>query len=351
MWKNKDYHELQTFGEWASEHDFASLFTGSQIDAATQQNILSWFFTRKVFTNDVEDFKRKFKIKLFTIESQYLNYLRVESTQFDPMVQNYMERLIQGIGNATQSTDVASTGGVTTTTDAENATKTDATKDINQTVTTTEDSSDKTDERRSGLNKTTYIGHRDTDETGTVKGTVSTTELTDELTDNKDLRGNLPRSSTYSSGVPTNLDWSMTSTQEQRRGTTATEKDGTTTTDSRTNRDESVNTNDTTTLSIDEDINKTGSAEKSGRATTTGKETNDTSVDGTTHSVAKTENTGTTATTGETATETETKERYSGRSQAPQDMLDRARNYILKTNAFTWLTTQMESVFMSIYEW
>lgn len=351
MWRNKDYNELQTFGEWATEHDFQALFAGSQIDAATQQNILSWFFTRKVFTADVDDFIRKFKIKLFTVESQYLQYIRVESTQFDPMVQNYMERLVTGTTTASTTTDVATKGGITTTTDTETEEEVKANRDSNSTTTTADEAVGTVNETREGSNTTVFLGNTDTDRKADTINTLAYTKNVSTDGTNKGLTGQLPRSTTYGNGLPTTLNWALTSTQEEGRTDSSEDTTGRDTNTIDATEKTELTTNDRTTLTIDETINRASTDDKTGRSTTKADETSDQNKDGKVHSVATTENNGTSATTGESTGEAETKERYSGRSQAPQDMLDRARNYILKTNAFTWLTTQLESVFMSVYEW
>lgn len=47
----------------------------------------------------------------------------------------------------------------------------------------------------------------------------------------------------------------------------------------------------------------------------------------------------------------EHKERYSGRHEAPQDMLERAYNYFRTTNALKWLCDKLDRNFTRIVEW
>lgn len=45
----------------------------------------------------------------------------------------------------------------------------------------------------------------------------------------------------------------------------------------------------------------------------------------------------------------EHRERYSGRRESPQELLDKARAYILKSNSLTWLFDQLETCFFKVF--
>lgn len=351
MWTNRSFDELPTLHDYVESEGLGPLFEGSQIDAATQQNIYMWFYSRKLCIDDFKEFERYFKVALLRCQSQYLGYLRVETTQFDPMVQKYMERLIEGLGTTANTTDVTATGGgsSTTETDVTTGDKTTKTDVISSTTTTDEKTSQKTSNEHNDV--TTASGKTESTRNGTGTTTVSARTL--EVSDSsvKALRGELPRSTTYGNGIPARLDWTMTTTQDE----SFTDNSTNTTTDSETDvtsRDtQDIETNDRTSVVGDYTTTVTGTRDNAVQETA--RNTSETEKDGTGFTKAVTTNTNNTTqgTTAEGKNTSETKERYAGRDEAPQDLLDRARNYILKTNAFDWLTSKLEVAFMSTFEW
>lgn len=134
-------------------------------------------------------------------------------------------------------------------------------------------------------------------------------------TDDKTLAAAVPNSAVGADGAfPESLDWKYMSSQQENRGTS-----------------ESNETHKDTTETI-------GKRDRTYTESYDGAQTNEDNTHGTTDRTTSRDNAG------------DEWERYSGRHEAPQDMADRARSYIVRTNAFRWLIAGLEPCFMGIYD-
>lgn len=186
MWIYKDYSDsydnLKTFREVLDEQTQAVVFGDTQIDEATQTALVNWFQFRKVSDND--KFVAYFQRLLKANEEQYLNYMRIQTVQFDPLVTQYMERLLNrdGVNSEKDKDTTVNTG--------------------NDTVNT------------SGTAKTNNSDNSVTDSSGTDRTTQN------GETGDKSMNAQLPQSSTGAgAGLPANMNWNYATQQDERKGT------------------------------------------------------------------------------------------------------------------------------------
>lgn len=301
MWTNRNLDDLETFSEWIDENGSEQLYDGLKMetDEVTQDALLEWFFYRRVVDN--EKFKRFFRRMLNTYENQYYDYVRIETTEIDPVVGNYLERQVLRKGNRSENgneseTETGTNSGRSVSTDRNGGTST----------TTTEGTA-------TGQGSSTAS----TTENGTTSGTSNT--------DAKSKHGETPQAA-VGSGDSMALDWTYLSSQDETQtgNTTSGTTTGTTSTTGSTN--DSSRTTGTATTTTSGTAN--GEVTNSGNSNKTRTGTN-----------SRNENTA-----------DDTRERLTGRQEAAQDMLARARDYITQTNAFLWLVDKMDVCFMQILE-
>ena len=176
------YDNLKTFQEVLQEQTQDVVFGDTQIDEATQTAIVNWFQFRKVSDND--KFVAYFQRLLKANEEQYINYMRIQTVQFDPLVTQYMERLLNRDGSSSE-------------------------KDKDTTVNTGNDTVN-----TSGTAKTNNSDNSVTDS----RGVDSTTQNGE--TGDKSMNAQLPQSSTGAgAGLPKNLNWKYATQQDERKGT------------------------------------------------------------------------------------------------------------------------------------
>lgn len=297
MWTNKDFENLFTFQEVIDIETQPIVFGETTVDEATQAAIIKWFKNRKV--SDNENFVLYFQRLLSANEFQYNNLLRVQTIQFDPLVNQYLERLINR--DESQSSNANRTGS--------------------------SNSSDRNTTYSSGT------GHSETDTSNTTNTTdkVNSTSESEQNTtgnrnaNNKAMRAELPQSSTGAgSGLPENMNWNYASSQDESKdieNTTGKQTSKGKTGSDGTSSSRGTGTQDTTTRTSEESGgNRTGT---------------------TTHS----EQTGINGSASENV-----KERSTGRTGDAPEMLTKAVNYISRTNCFFWLVDKLEAAFMSNYE-
>lgn len=302
MWTDKDYNDLLTFAEFVDEHGSNALYDGTKLedDDVTQDAILEWFFYRKVTDNN--RFLKYFRRALNVYENQYYNLLRIETTDIDPLVSNYLERQIlrRGTGTTTDSNNLTVSG----------------TTSGRSTTTGTGTGGSTTTTRGTGTNTGT------TDTTTTDSGTTSGTTSNNM----KHKHGETPQAAS-STGGGMALDWSYLSNQdeEENTGTNSGTSSGTSRTQGTTG-DTSTTEGTATTTSTDTSNAETVTTGNNGRTETGTNTRTDNSAD-------------------------DTRERLTGRQEAPQDLLSRARDYITRTNAFLWLSERLEDCFLQIFEY
>lgn len=297
MYTMRDYDELKTLEEFLAGENIATLFDGTTIDEATQQAVYNWFKFRKVCDND--KFQLFFNRLVNAHSEQYYSLVRVQSIKFDPLVTQYMERLIdRSATNSEKEKQSSSRSG--------NANSSDKTTGGDTTAT-------------SGSATNTNTDNVTATQKGNQKGTQNGSS------NDKSMSAQLPQSSTGAgAGLPDALNWNYA-----------------------TQQDESKNTNNQNTTN-ETTGNSTSSATAKGTATNeqTTNVTHNTTVTGTnTHNENETRNGERNGSNSEVV-----KERSTGRSGETPELLSKAIAYISKTNAFFWLVDKLESVFMTVYE-
>lgn len=322
---------MKTYEVVVEEVGRETLFAGLDIPQTVQDNLLEWFFDRQVCDN--EKFVRYFRREIAMLQHQFNEYLRVETCEFDPMVGQYLERelrdkrLSEGVGETTsEGTNKAQNHGGATTTTTHGMTTT-TTNNLNDTVTS----------NNTQTNDLTQHVTGEATHGGTVKVDGGSTD------DSSSLEGNTPDSATYGSAegsaMPA-LNWVYTSGQQQSHS------EGT---------NNSLTTNDLTDLT-DTTTKNAGTVTTTGGGST--KHEGTVTVGNTGTDNVTVENNGGTDTitnnqqntTTKDSSEGLTRERTTGRGEAPQDMLNRARNYILKTNAFAWFVDKLDKCFFQVYD-
>ena len=87
-----------------SEYDLTSVYADTpDIDEATQSLLFDWFQFRTVC--DDEKFPEFYRRKLMRCEAQYRHLLRLEHSEFDPLVASYHERLAQSENTETSRSE------------------------------------------------------------------------------------------------------------------------------------------------------------------------------------------------------------------------------------------------------
>lgn len=188
MCYNDEYNNLKTFQEVIDEQTQGVVFGGVDIDEATQSAIINWFKFRKVSDND--RFIAYFQRLLTAYAEQYNNYIRIQTVQFDPLVTQYMERLMNRDGSNSE-------------------------KDSGTTVNNGVDSV-----TSSGTTKT------NTEDNSVMNSSGSDTTSQNSETGEKSMNAQLPQSSTgVGSGLPDNMNWNYATQQDERKGTTTNTTD------------------------------------------------------------------------------------------------------------------------------
>lgn len=363
-----------TYLEWLEKNP--TVMAGTGLDEATIGAIEDWFGFRYVCDN--KKFTRFFTREIALHKWQYEQMVRLESVDFDPMVSNYVERWVNRTGSDTHKGD--STDTVDTTVDTTNSGTTNGTSTPGVTETrtsehklgtsqTTADSSTETPNLT-----TTAIGSSDgtgsdtndttTDVTGSSDTTTTNKHTGSNNTSDKQLQGVLPDSTTYGNGgMPASLQWQYADSQSEGVHTGSDESTDNGSVGVTNSGKTTVNGSGSTTTHSDSEstTKQTGTNTREGTTTVTNSGTNNdketitrTGSDNTTQTVSgtgksTTSGMNTRADSAENTFEHTDKEIATGRSQAPQEMLDRARSYFLKMNAFDWFRKRLDICFLNVY--
>ena len=172
--------------------------------------------------------------------------------------------------------------------------------------------SGKIDGTTSGTNNNTTTTETSSSDTLDSTGTSQN----DNNVDNKQLSGATPDSATYQDQFPETLNWRYLSSQGETRQSTS---------------DNGSTTNNTTS---------------SGSSTTETTANGGSSSTNSSTSNLKTDNNNDTT----TQQDSDVRERQTGRHEAPQDMMERARTYIMHSNAFLWLVDKLSPCFYGLFE-
>lgn len=348
FWGRRNYFEkYPKFSDIWNPDTKAAMFEGTSYPEWFQRYVYLFFYDRRIGTEDVSQFIRWFNRNLLLDEWQFLQYLRIQTTEFDPMVTNYVEHWIRSYNKGFRTTDNESI------LDGSTISETESEQDVTQRTTGQTESTFNTNRTQTDSSNTSteQTARTETASEGKSEQVVESDAETKnhQDTNTRSLQADLPQTAAYGeAGLPPNLNWSYASSQSETEGTSDTEETSTgTTTTSGTNSEQSDSTTTTTGTSDTDTTGKTTGTDTTNGETTqnvTGKNTGT----GKTTVTNKGGNTGSSKENSET--EQDVKDWTTGRGGAPQDLLNSARNYILKTNASRWLLDKLQTCFMEVYD-
>ena len=351
-------------------------------DEDTLNNLETWFYSRNIITDDpfanpnteLSKWARFYQMYLRKYKWQYYQLLRLESTEWDPMVADYMERQIlrNNEGSVRRDGSTLTKGKVNSSNDSGTTTTVKGKTVVDGTENTTESGKKNTnttlDHTESGNTTTstdTVNGGKDeVSQTHNNNTSSQNTNVVDSTTksDTKGLTGTTPDSSIYGGTFPENFNWNYTSGQTESMVTQDTD---TTTTDTGSGTDSGTQ-NTTTTFGGTQNVDTTGTSQSSltgddsVNETSSGTVNVDTDTTTTDESTTTVKGNGSANSTSETnvmdaedtttTSQDDTRERYTGRHESPQDLMERARNYIMLSNAFGWLTDKMDKCFIAVFD-
>ena len=230
------------------------------VDQATGEALYRHYMYWEPCTDDKTQWLNWFEDALYTYGPQYINLVRIQTTEIDPLVSEYMERQLKrysetntkneqtqtGSGTTTSktthdttvTTDASKTGsGTETRTNNPDSTTTTSRKyDHTSTSTVTHDTTESTgvSENGSGTTQhgetieTTYNGDTTTRTPGAQTVTTQRSGSDTDTTHTQALSGELPQTTQYTAnaGMPQNLNWRY-GTAQQEGTSTNTHKAGT----------------------------------------------------------------------------------------------------------------------------
>lgn len=375
---------------------------GSILDQATEDDLAFYFATYEVYgDNFVHFLQRKEKL----LKAQYNKYLALEAQTYDPLVTEYMhivhdntigsehdnttahtghDNIVFGHTNTASGTDTFNRGtintrtGSETDTDTRTTTRTGSEKTTDTTATTRTGSETDADTRtktRTGSETdadTTYTEYQGSESvsTGNDSGAMAASTPPVSASTMDGFMGPIDGSSQgsgFQSGVTsesltrsrTNSETSYTNRKDQRGGSTTKTYNSVSDANSGNVTKTYNNVADTHSGDITKTYQSVSDA-NSGSITKTYNQIKDTQSgsDSTQHGRVDTESGTNTnnfdsqlqdsGTDSRTEELDETREGYRG---VPAEMLGKARNYILDTNAFRWLVTELLTCFMDIMEY
>lgn len=335
----------------------------------TQTAIIDWFQFRQVCDN--ARFSIYFRRQASLYAGQYNKLLSMDQTEWDPMVADFMERqrkhrdgsttTTNGVTGGEETSTSTSTGSGTATggtTGSHTSSGSDG-RTVNREDASTQDgtsagTSDETGtESSKATGSTSSTASTSREETGTEHGT--------ETSSDRRLAGQMPDSSAYGQGLPTSLNWAYTSTQEEAgankasdisRGNIVTGSDNSSGETESQSSGEHGRKGSTTGTTHNE---STGTGKETAEGTHSDEGTEETTHNDKTTSETQGETKRNSSATNSSETahqgDGEEKERYSGRHEAPQDLLDRAYTYVLRSNALKHLIKWLEPCFFGVLDY
>lgn len=360
------------YDEWIGENSqfFSNLENDYDVtvDAGTQ-DLIELFFGNRYICDD-DNFDRFFKRTLINTWDRYVDLLRIEKTEIDPLVADYFENQLVHTGEMTGSKQGTTSGetiyGKTDTLTHNTTVTEDNTITDDETDTRTLDlakDNTRTNDLADSHTRTDNLAHGNTRTDNLSNSNTRTDNLT-TTTDSKNARGDAvnPQSLEYSgttAGSLPSLDWQYMSNQAQEEGEGTETQTGTvqnsgtqtgTVTDQGTNTGTVTNAGTNTGTITDagtetgtDTLVKDGDKVEDKEKHTTGTET---------HALSGTDETSGNSTEETSGTDTHTdRERHTGRTGIlPQEALRKAKAYIQKSRAFDWLKDELEPCFISIYD-
>lgn len=298
--------------------------------------IADWFKDRTVADDD--HFTEWFDRLLIMDIPRYNQLLRIEPgiAEYDWLVSTYRERQIKESGSGKTSGESSGSKNATTTptrTEKTTYAGTDARYTANNLI-----------DHKTGTEKDERSESRTTSSEGSTSGTATNTSSGD----NRTMARSLPMSQSYgtdtaaasdrNSGLPAALDWSTgTSAQETDSVTNTSESTSGSTSDSGTDKSSG---DDTRTYNVQD--SHTGTVDIT---TNYGQEITRTITGGDTDA-----ETSSGTTSGETSHENTTREIFTGRDSEIAQIMERAKLFIMSTNAWVWLSSEIEKVFLGVYD-
>lgn len=310
-----------------------------QIPQDLQAVIYDWYQDRHVADDD--KFNRWFTRILNRNYEQYVQLLRIEPgvAKYDWLVTQYRELQREDTGSHNNSASIVREGSYTLTHD-----------------TTVTDNGQSTDVSTEGITRSgekTVTGNdsktinRDDAIDRTDSGTTSDSSTSSTTENTKTMVKDLPMSISYTgqtqqevSELP--LDWASATTQQGVGHIGSTTNSGSSTTGNTSNE------------TLDSDVTESGS--NSSREITSGSDSKNFSDTKTSQGTSKKTGTDVTDTEG---TETKadngtstgrTREIYTGRQGQIASIMEKAKKFITTTNAWDWLSFEIDKAFMGVYE-
>ena len=349
---------MMTYSEWVAKNP-TLLQERTELDPATIEALTDWFGLR--YLCDDDHFSVFYTREINMLQWQYDQMKRLESVQFDPMVSQYMERWSLNTGSDTHHVTSENEGTSSQESSGKTSNNSSSTPGVRETVetvhtpNTTVVSTGSSDGTSSGSSTNESTSH----ETNNSKG--SNNQETTSSTDNKSLAGVLPDSATYGpstdpnnpntdeNGLPMKLNWTYASSQTGSHGIDSSSVVGNNESGSESNGNSTASVEDSTETHTDSESTVKTTGEDTTTVQTSKTGSDNVESQGTSQGTVDGKTSGTSSETGDNTFRHEDKYIHTGRGEAPQDMLDRARSYILKMNAFDWLRKQLDSCFLGVY--
>ena len=230
------------------------------VDQATGEALYRHYMYWEPCTDDKTQWLNWFEDALYTYGPQYINLIRIQTTEIDPLVSEYMERQLKRYSEANTKNEQEQTGNGKTTskTTHDTTVTTDEGKTVSGTETrtnnpdstvavshkydhtstaaTTHDTTESTGVSENGSGstqhgetiETTYNGDTTTRTPGKQTVTTQRSGSDTDTTHTQALSGELPQTTQYAAnaGMPQNLNWRY-GTAQQEGSSTSTHKAGT----------------------------------------------------------------------------------------------------------------------------
>lgn len=315
---------MKTFEELINEVGAATVYSGTDVDEATQGALLEWLFDRylSMYDGDEQKWIRRFRRQLNMFYPMYMDYLRVQDVRasMDPFITEFMERVHSG--EATSTNGDTTTKSVTGSTSGSDRTITD-----DRTVRTPNLATDT-------INNNTRTDNLANSSTSTDTGTVGNVGTVD-ITDNGKTRGmNIAYPEANMGSIPQTIDNFPTDISYA-----SGETDGF----NRNIRDEDTSSTETRNLQSTTSGTQTGTVSDSGtgRVTETGTETTDFDGDVTKTTTGSNTSSESITNAGTDARSDRSEEIEQGRHASIAELLPKAVSAITSTNAIKFLVNNL----------
>ena len=317
-----------TFQELTDKIGSAEIYSGTQVDQATQAALLEWNFDRPLSMIDGQEttWLRHYRRNLNMFYPIYLDYLRVETVRsnMDPFITEFMERIHEDTGTSTASGSGSKSG-------QSSNTGSDRTVTDNRQVRTP-------DLTTAGTNGNTRTDNLATSSTNSDTGTVANNG-SDSSTDNTEQRNmnvaypeaNMNAIPNDIDNFPTNIDYAESEVDQFGKNTHS-----------------GTNTNTET-----RNLSQTGSGTQTGTVTDagssnvheTGTDTVDFDGDVQKTTSGSATNSETTTSSNSTLDTRNIEETEQGRHESIADLLPKAISAITSTNSIKWLVNSLQLCF------